>query len=102
MTQRNDGGPAFPTEPNTQPGFYVHHGMSLRQYAAIKLRVPDSGTDWLDDMIRQSLRTDLAAKAMQGMLTALPETLDGFDWQEKTVEAAYKFADLMLAARERT
>ena len=33
-------------------------GMSLRQYAAIKLKVPDSGTDWLDDMIRQSLKDD--------------------------------------------
>lgn len=33
-------------------------GMSLRQYAAITLKVPDSGTDWLDDMIRQSLLAD--------------------------------------------
>lgn len=31
---KNDGGPAFPTEPNTQPGFYAHHGMSLRDYFA--------------------------------------------------------------------
>jgi hypothetical protein len=30
--------------------------MTLRQYAAIKLKVPNSGTDWLDDMIRESLR----------------------------------------------
>lgn len=34
MTKIDDGGPAFPTEPNTQPGFYVHHGMSLRDYFA--------------------------------------------------------------------
>jgi len=31
-------------------------GMTLRQYAAIKLKVPNSGTDWLDEMIRQSLQ----------------------------------------------
>jgi hypothetical protein len=42
-------------------------GMSLRQYAAIKLKVPNSGTDWLDEMIRQSLRDEFAAKAMQSI-----------------------------------
>lgn len=29
-----DGGPAFPTSPNTQPGFYEHHGLSKRDYFA--------------------------------------------------------------------
>jgi hypothetical protein len=37
--------------------------MTLRQYAAIKLRIPDSGTDWLDRMILKSKRDDLAAQA---------------------------------------
>jgi hypothetical protein len=38
----------------------VHRwGMTLRQYAAIKLKVPDSGTDWLDDMIRKSNEFDM-------------------------------------------
>jgi len=33
----------------------VHRwGMTLRQYAAIHLKVPDSGTDWLDEMIKKS------------------------------------------------
>jgi hypothetical protein len=32
--------------------------MSLRVYAAIHLRVPDSGVTWLDDMIRRSRRLD--------------------------------------------
>jgi hypothetical protein len=32
--------------------------MSLRVYAAIHLRVPDSGLDWLDKMIRKSRRLD--------------------------------------------
>jgi hypothetical protein len=34
-------------------------GMTLRQYAAIKLRVPDSGIDWLDDMIREANKLDM-------------------------------------------
>ena len=37
-------------------------GMSLRQYAAIKLKVPDSGEEWLDDMIRESRRLDHAGQ----------------------------------------
>lgn len=47
-----DGGPAFPS---TTHG---HKGISLRQYAAIMLRVPDSGTAFLDEMIISSLRAD--------------------------------------------
>lgn len=38
----------------------AYSDITLRQYAAIKLKVPDSGTDWLDDMIRQSLKDDFA------------------------------------------
>ena len=33
-------------------------GISLRVYAAIQLRVPDSGIDWLDNMIRQARKLD--------------------------------------------
>jgi len=32
--------------------------MSLRAYAAIHLRVPDSGIDWLDRMIERSRELD--------------------------------------------
>ena len=32
--------------------------MSLRTYAAIQLRVPDSGIDWLDKMIERSRKLD--------------------------------------------
>jgi hypothetical protein len=70
--------------------------MTLRQYAAIKLKVPDSGTDWLDDMITKSLQNDFAAKAMQAMVT-------DSGWQGgtcKTVASvAYEMADAMLRAR---
>ncbi len=71
MNKVNDGGPAFPCETvgADEHGEYrlPWQGMTLRQYAAIKLRVPNSGTDWLDEMIRTSLRDELAAKAMQGI-----------------------------------
>ena len=81
------GGPAFP---RPQGG---DAGMTLRQYAAIKLRVPNSGTDWLDDMVRESLRDELAAKAMQGILSGGLASRLSFD-------EAYSSADAMLKARE--
>ena len=85
------GGPAFP---RPQGG---DAGMTLRQYAAIKLRVPSSGTDWLDEMIRQSLRDELAAKAMQAMVSAeVAESFRPSGWEDE----AYKMADAMLEARE--
>jgi hypothetical protein len=34
--------------------------MSLRTFAAIHLRVPDSGIDWLDEMIKRSRELDRA------------------------------------------
>lgn len=98
MSKIEDGGPAFPTsikwgpeggvgfqgDPACEPGTTTYYsGMTRRQYAAIKLRVPNSGTDWLDELIRTSLRDDLAAKAM----LSLPAS------------KAYVMADAMLKAR---
>ncbi len=42
--------------------------MTLRQYAAIHLRVPNSGDDWLDEMITEARRLDFAGQAMQSHL----------------------------------
>ncbi len=67
--------------------------MFLRQYAAIKLRVPNSGTDWLDEMIMQSLRDEMAAKAMQALLARKP--MSGAEQARE----AYIVADAMLKAR---
>lgn len=47
MNEEEPSGSAFP-DPYSA-------GMTLRQYAAIHLKVPDSGSDWLDDMIRKSV-----------------------------------------------
>jgi hypothetical protein len=93
MTDTNTGGPAFSC-PETEK-HYKDEGMTLRQYAAIKLKVPDSGTDWLDDMICKSQRDDFAAKAMQGMLACRPGSIRVDD----DANRAYKMADAMLRAR---
>lgn len=66
----NQDKPAFPVEQfdHMQEIYTIQGGMSLREYAAIKLRVPDSGTDWLDAMIEKSLLNEFAGKAMNGLV----------------------------------
>lgn len=57
--------PAFPVQ---DAAAWQAHGMTLRQYAAITLKVPDSGTQWLDDMIRSSLHDQFAAQVLAGLM----------------------------------
>lgn len=57
MTNQNE--PAMPVE-----------YLSAREHAAIQLRVPNSGTPWLDEMIRKSLRQEFAKAAMQGLIAS--------------------------------
>lgn len=72
--------------------------MTLRQYAAIKLCVPDSGLPWLDEMIVQSNRERLAAAALPALVTAAIE-FDHVKW-DATAQHAYLCADAMPKARE--
>ena len=60
-----DGGPAFPCKiMSVETGCYVHRpGMSLRDYACIQLRIPDTGKPWLDAIIRKA-RTDWMAETL--------------------------------------
>ena len=73
-TQSADGGPAFPRTGmcNNPIGgtstSVLAEGMTLRQYAAIKLQVPNSGTNWLDEMIVEARRMDLAGQTMAALL----------------------------------
>jgi len=71
MMEKDDGGPAFPTEPNTQPGFYIHHGMSMR--------------DWFAGQALAGIMVD--GRKQQG-------------WARYAVRDAYIAADAMLAARK--
>lgn len=100
MSKIEDGGPAFPVQ---DAAAWQGHGMTLRQYAAIKLRVPNSGTDWLDEMIRDSLRDEFAEKAMAAYITSQIDMTreDTSPFAEEVVaRISYQFADAMLAARE--
>ena len=107
MSNFENSGPAFPCETvgADEHGEYrlPWQGMTLRQYAAIKLRVPNSGTDWLDEMIRESLRDEMAGKAMPASYADYCEHADvqGYveGWRVGVAKDAYESADAMLAAR---
>lgn len=71
MSAVDAGGPAFPTKRMLERDV---DGMTLRDY--------------------------FAAKALQGLLSDLPKTLYGLDWEAKTVASAYSIADAMLEARK--
>ena len=77
----------------------IETGMTLRQYAAIKLRVPNSGTDWLDEMIREARRDELAARAMQSYFQTQGGRTSEYalKW---TAEKALEMADAMLKEME--
>jgi len=103
MSNKNDGGPAFPRSTNRGDYDYLidHPGMSLRAYAAIKLKVPDSGINWLDEMIIKSRRDDFAAKAMEAFIISC----DGRDWpadewNKNLSFHSYKISDAMPRARD--
>lgn len=71
MSKEIDNGvPAFPVQSLGQdglPNFETDLGMTLRQYAAIKLRVPSSGTPWLDKMIQKSRHDMFSGQILAGM-----------------------------------
>lgn len=137
MTSKDNGGPAFPQhdlsgygigpsmsgyDPSDEySGRYEVTGMTLRTYAAIKLRVPESGIDWLDEMIRQAKRDWFAGHALPqavedygqpelGRVTGqrrdrgnpvLPYATSNTMTREQIIaRQAYRYADAMLDARK--
>ena len=112
MTDKNDGGPAYPLLGvwNGDAWSWDNPGMSLRQYAAIKLRVPDSGLEWLDKMILKAKRDELAGQALAGMVcgavgvigkgTELSAYAHG-PCNLGIVERAWALADAMIAEGNR-
>ncbi len=68
--------------------------LTPRVYAAIHLRIPDSGIDWLDKMIVKAERRDIAAKAMQAMLGS-----NGWGNTATIIKGSYEISDAMIAER---
>ena len=94
--------PALPSQTDR----LYYHGFNKRQRAAIDLRVPDSGTPWLDEMIRQAVRNDVATEVLSGLLAncggpVQANQMCGTNYcngtKEMTVEWAVDLADALLA-----
>lgn len=70
MTNHKGDVPAMPFGEKQSLGLPYHGspGFTQRQRAAIDLRVPDSDTPWIDDMIRKALRAEFAKAALPEIL----------------------------------
>lgn len=106
---KQDGGPAFAgtnvycetIDEQAHAGVAIsREGMSLRAYAAIELRVPDSGIDWLDKMIILAKRDEFAEMALQGLLSMYGQhaTNDGSKTMvnDSVARCAWEITDVML------
>jgi hypothetical protein len=79
-------------------------GITLRQYAAIQLKVPQSGDADIDAMIRESRRAEFAGQALRIIVDkemSFPESLLQGGWMEYAACQAFVFADAMLAELEK-
>jgi hypothetical protein len=94
-----DGKSAFPyvyeTSEADRGGYYhtvVHHGegMTLKEYAAIHLKVPRSGDAEIDAMIRESRKAEFAGQIIGGRMAA----------GKVGIEGTFLIADAMLAEWE--
>ncbi len=73
-------------------------GLTKREYAAIHLKVPDSGSEWLDGMIVKSLRDDDARATLGGLFARPASTsLDG----KKPIESFEDHARVAMAVASR-
>lgn len=50
-------------------------GLTKLEYACIKLKIPKSGNDELDSLIKESILNDFAGKAMEGLLAIQPVSI---------------------------
>jgi hypothetical protein len=88
----------FPTDPRNRPENAM---FTARECAAIRLRVPASGTPWLDKMILSSLRNEFAEHALNGFISSGKHPPKSDDYIGKTygyavADHVFDFADAML------
>lgn len=87
MIQANE--PAFPY---VSEGESCFRGLTKRELACIELRIPETGNEWLDQLIAKAQRRDVAREAMQGLL---PIT-DGMTFSNIATKAVLA-ADALIA-----
>jgi hypothetical protein len=75
-------------------GVHAALGMTLRQYAAINLKVPRSGDADIDAMIRESRRAEFIGRILSGQV--FKEICDEHRSYERIAEVVCYTADAML------
>jgi hypothetical protein len=75
-------------------------GMSLKEYAAIQLRVPRSGDKELDDWIKESRRAEFAQAAFAGVIAEANQYFIDQQAAKNIAGQAVAIADAMLAEWE--
>lgn len=90
--------PAYPSHGTM--GEIVSLGLTKREHAAILLRVPKSGDDDIDAMIREASRRDAVVMVMQGYLSALSHH-PSYE-RKNTIENVTEITDALLAELEKT
>lgn len=75
MTMRDECAFTYPPTVHADSTKVSSLGLTAAEYAAIALKVPDSGTDWLDAMILESRRMDAAQAALGGILAGHPDQI---------------------------
>lgn len=99
MIEKNDGASAFPTHNHNGQNLVLREcGMTLRAYAAISLVQPDSGIEWLDNMIRAKQRDDLAATALSAAWDARNQGFYDGDNKDMAL-CAYQIAAEMISLK---
>ena len=95
MTKQNEGQEvAFPFFiPDETKGELMSPGLAQLDYACIHLKVPRTGKPWLDALIVESLRNEMAGRAMQGILCN--NQVDSAKLQY--AKMVYKIADAMIS-----
>lgn len=99
MSNANE--PAFPkitTSYGTGTAFTEKVGLNKREHAAIMLRIPQSGDDEIDAMIRTANRKDFAALALQGLCA---DTTSVAIPQKLIARSAVDLADALIAELEK-
>jgi hypothetical protein len=91
-----DSDSAFPVFADLREG--VDYGLSRKEYAAIKLKVPRSGDPDIDKMIQESRRDDFAKAELIGIMLTPVVFYAG---PESMTSEVYKIADAMLTELEK-
>lgn len=72
------------------------NGLNKREMAALMLCLPDSGTDWMDDMIRIALRVKFVEAATQAIITARNTRGEGSLYPELAMQEAIQCVDAAI------